>query len=87
MYDVSLVFCFEKNGVLSNVNDENSCIKELNKQEYLKLRSGEIISKGMIPKLDNAFAAIEAGVQQVTICHAKNVSAVETKCVGTKITG
>jgi acetylglutamate kinase len=85
VFDVSLVFCFEKNGVLLNVNDENSYMDRLNKLEYLKLRSGEIISKGMIPKLDNAFAAIEAGVQQVTICHAKNVSLVETKCVGTKI--
>jgi len=74
--EVNLVYCFEKPGVLKNVEDENSVIRKMNFSDYEKYKSGGIISKGMIPKLDNAFEAIKQGVRSVTICHAKELKAI-----------
>ena len=71
--EVNLIYCFEKSGVLKNVDDENSVIEKMNFKEYEKLKSEGIISKGMIPKLDNAFDAIKQGVKSVVICHAKDL--------------
>lgn len=73
LYEVNLIYCFEKSGVLKNVNDENSVIAKMNSVDYEKYKSEGIISKGMIPKLDNAFDAIKQGVKSVVICHAKDV--------------
>ncbi|MGL4907922.1 MAG: acetylglutamate kinase [Bacteroidales bacterium] len=69
-----LIFCFEKNGVLSNPEDENSAIAHINKERYAQYKEEGIISGGMIPKIDNAFAAIDAGVKEVVIKHAKNIN-------------
>ena len=69
-YDVQLNYCFEKNGVLENLEDKNSVIKTMTKTKYKQLLSDGTISKGMIPKLDNAFVAIQNGVQSVVIAHA-----------------
>ncbi|MFI5163703.1 MAG: acetylglutamate kinase [Bacteroidia bacterium] len=71
--DTTLIYCFEKSGVLRNVDDESSVIEKINSKEYEKLKSQGIISKGMIPKLDNAFDAIKNGVNGVVICHAKDL--------------
>ena len=71
--DVQLTFCFEKAGVLSNPDDASSLIPRITRESYTQLKADGIISGGMIPKIDNAFAAIEHGVQSVRITHASNL--------------
>ena len=71
--NVQLTFCFEKAGVLSNPDDEASVITKITPEIYTQLKADGIISGGMIPKIDNAFAAIEHGVQSVRITHASNL--------------
>jgi acetylglutamate kinase len=66
-FEVSLVYSFEKPGVLQDINDENSVIKKLHPAYYKDLKKTEKIFSGMIPKLDNAFKAIDAGVNKVII--------------------
>jgi acetylglutamate kinase len=72
-YDVRLVYCFEKKGVLENVDDENSVIRNINKNKYRQLLSEKKLFEGIIPKIDNAFAAIDAGVKEVLIGDAKDL--------------
>lgn len=67
--EVELCYCFEKAGVLLNVEDEGSLIEQLTPAHYQELRTKGAIAKGMIPKLDNAFRAAERGVQDVRIMH------------------
>lgn len=71
--EVQLTFCFEKAGVLSNPDDESSLIPRITRESYTQLKADGIISGGMIPKIDNAFAAIAHGVQSVRITHASNL--------------
>ena len=71
--NVQLTFCFEKAGVLSNPDDESSLIDRITHESYTQLKAESIVSGGMIPKIDNAFAAIEHGVQSVRITHASNL--------------
>lgn len=66
-YDVSLTFSFEKKGVLSNPDDENSVIPIITRASFKRLLDEGIIFGGMIPKMENAFAAIDAGVKEVII--------------------
>lgn len=80
-YDVTLVYCFEKKGVLMDENDDNSVIPELNKDLYKKYVEQGIITGGMLPKLDNAFGSIEKGVTQVVITQASEIG----KPSGTRI--
>ncbi len=68
-YETILIYCFEKKGVLSDPNDEGSVIPTLNIDSYQEYKAAGIIYKGMIPKLDNAFDALSAGVGKVVICH------------------
>lgn len=68
--DVTLHYCFEKNGVLRDVNDDNSVIPEINSASYADLKAQGIIADGMLPKLENAFAALDQGVRRVIIGHA-----------------
>lgn len=82
-YKVQLTYCFEKNGVLRDENNEHSIIPVLKKEEYMELKNEGIISKGMIPKLDNAFNALDAGIELVNICHAKNLQITGSNRVGT----
>jgi acetylglutamate kinase len=85
-YEVNLVYCFEKKGVLTDVDDDNSVIPVLRKEDYEQLKTDGVIHTGMIPKLDNAFKAIAEGVSQVTICHAAEVRlAVNEGVAGTRI--
>ncbi|MDR0333516.1 MAG: acetylglutamate kinase [Dysgonamonadaceae bacterium] len=72
-YDTSLYYCFEKEGVLKDINNPNSLISTMNKQECEAYKEQGIIADGMIPKLDNSFKAIENGVSEVIILHAKNL--------------
>ena len=71
--DVQLTFCFEKAGVLRDADDESSLIPSITSESYTQLKADGIVSGGMIPKIDNAFAAIEHGVQSVRITHASNL--------------
>ena len=71
--DAQLTFCFEKAGVLRDAEDESSVIECINRESYKQLLADGIVSGGMIPKIDNAFAAIEHGVQSVRITHATNL--------------
>ena len=71
--EVQLTFCFEKAGVLRDADDESSLIPRITRESYKQLLADGIVSGGMIPKIDNAFAAIEHGVQSVRITHASNL--------------
>jgi acetylglutamate kinase len=73
-YTVNLHYCFEKNGVLREVTDEQSVIPKINTVTYVELKQQGIIADGMLPKLENAFAALNQGVSQVIIGHARNIS-------------
>ena len=72
-YDVTLVFCFEKRGVLRDADDDDSVIPSLNRSEYEALKSEGVITDGMIPKLDNAFSTVDNGVKEVIITHASSL--------------
>lgn len=67
LYHVELYYCFEKNGVLKSVDDENSVIEYMDYGTYEQLRHQGIFHDGMLPKLDNSFHAIESGVSRVFI--------------------
>jgi acetylglutamate kinase len=69
-YAITLHYCFEKNGVLRDVKDDNSVIPEIDQASYAELKAQGIIADGMLPKLENAFAALEQGVRRVIIGHA-----------------
>mgnify|MGYP002523725198 CR=1 FL=1 len=73
IYDVSLVYCFEKRGVLSNPDDDNSVIAEIHAPDFPKLVGDGVVSGGMIPKIQNALQAVEAGVKRVIITAAKGL--------------
>lgn len=72
-YDVSLVYCFEKKGVLMNEHDDDSVIPQLDKASYQKYVQERIIQGGMLPKLENAFKSIEKGVSEVVITKASEI--------------
>lgn len=71
--DVTLHYCFEKNGVLRDVADDKSVIAQIDAASYAELKAQGIIADGMLPKLENAFAALHAGVKRVVIGHALNL--------------
>lgn len=73
-YDVSLVYCFEKAGVLMDEHDDASVIRNITPDSYEKLKGENIIHSGMIPKLDNAFDAISQGVKEVIITNVDNIN-------------
>ena len=72
-YQTSLYYCFEKEGVLRNIDDPNSIILSMTKLEYETYLKQDIIAGGMIPKLYNSFNAIDEGVSEVLIMHANNL--------------
>lgn len=81
-YDVTLTYCFEKNGVLRDPDDPTSVIKEMCKADFERYREDETVSGGMIPKLENAFNAIDAGVNKVVITNAQNLGTDSgTECI------
>lgn len=84
-YQINLSFCFEKKGVLRNPDDDESYIPVINRPEYERLKASKIISNGMIPKLDNAFDAINNGVHKVLLYHANQVATLETNLIGTQL--
>lgn len=72
-FDVTLVYCFEKKGVLKDENDEDSVIPVITPELFEQYVAEGVIQGGMIPKLENAFSAVEAGVTQVVITRASNI--------------
>lgn len=73
LYDVTLVYSFEKSGVLSNPDDDASVIREITHESFKQLVANGIVSGGMLPKIENALAAVEAGVKEVKITRADNL--------------
>jgi len=73
-YEASLIYCFEKKGVLRDIQDEQSVIKQIDTTNYRLLKEQGIIADGMIPKLDNAFDALAMGVKEVIIKHADDLT-------------
>ena len=73
LFDVTLVFCFEKKGVLSDENDDDSVIPVVTPELFKEYVEKGVIQGGMIPKLENSFSAIDAGVSQVVITLASAI--------------
>lgn len=71
---VNLIYCFEKDGVLYDKNDDSSVIPEINEEYFEQLKAEGRVADGMIPKLTNAFKAISNGVDKVIIKHALNLN-------------
>lgn len=84
-YDVSLVYCFEKKGVLRDITDEESAIPEISSAEFETLKADNIIAGGMLPKLQNAFAAITTGVKEVYIGKADELKNINKGSFGTRL--
>lgn len=72
-YEVNLIYCFEKKGVLLDVSNDDSVVPDLDKDRFAELKSKGVIDKGMIPKLENAFDALNKGVHRVLIGHADSI--------------
>jgi acetylglutamate kinase len=84
-YEVSLVYSFEKEGVMKDIDDDNSVIAGISKSYYEELKSSGVISAGMIPKLHNAFAAIDKGVKKVIIGKAERLHQLVEGTAGTTV--
>ena len=84
-YQVSLLYCFEKSGVLLDANDNNTVIASINPDYYTTLKSQQLIFAGMIPKLDNAFTAINNGVSKVIIGKAESIQDLVAGKAGTTL--
>lgn len=85
IYDVELIYSFEKSGVLMDADDDASVIPSINPTTYSELKEKQVIFAGMIPKLDNAFAAINSGVSKVIIGKAEQLQQLITGEAGTTI--
>lgn len=72
-FEVTLMFCFEKNGVLKNPDDDESVIPSITSTDFPRLVEEGVVSGGMLPKLENSFSAIDNGVTEVVITHADNI--------------
>lgn len=85
-YKVHLIYSFEKEGVLLNVAEEHSVVPLLTREHYRLLKEHKNIHSGMIPKLDNAFAALDAGVAKIIIGKAEKLNDLLSGASGTTIT-
>lgn len=74
-FDVTLMYCFEKKGVLSNPDDDNSVIPVVDEKLFKEYVESGAIQGGMIPKIENSLAAVKAGVKQVIITQASDIAA------------
>jgi acetylglutamate kinase len=85
-YEVHLIYSFEKEGVLLDASDESTVIGTIDPGTYLSLKASNAIYAGMIPKLDNAFAALKSGVAKVIIGKAERLHDLIIGSAGTTIT-
>jgi acetylglutamate kinase len=86
LYHVHLIYSFEKSGVLRDANDDSTLIRKIDPDSYADLKEKQLIFAGMIPKLDNAFAALDSGVAQVIIGKAEQLNQLIEGITGTTIT-
>jgi acetylglutamate kinase len=84
-YEVALIYSFEKSGVLTNAEDDSTVITSITQSSYKNLKEQQIIHSGMIPKLDNAFAALNKGVNKVIIGKAEQLEDLISGKAGTSI--
>jgi len=84
-FETSLVYCFEKKGVLRDINDENSVVSEIKEKDFIPLQKEGVVSDGMIPKLHNAFDAINKGVKEVLIGQASDLPLLKDNKFGSRI--
>ena len=86
VFYTTLIYCFEKKGVLMDIDDEESVIREIDPERYEELKIQQIIHSGMLPKLDNAFTAIACGVKAVVIGRSDDLGNItENKPFGTRL--
>lgn len=85
-YETSLIYCFEKRGVLRDVEDDLSLVSEIKFSEFEGLKADGTVSGGMIPKLHNAFEAIKSGVKDVYIGKADELPEIDNQKFGTRLT-
>jgi len=87
LYQVHLIYSFEKAGVLMDANDDATVIPIITPSSYTALKEKQVIFAGMIPKLDNAFAAINKGIHRVVIGKAEELEQLVEGSKGTSIQG
>lgn len=79
-YQTILIYCFEKNGVLRDVNNDESLIEKIDSKNYEILKNDHVIADGMLPKLENCFYALKHGVSKIVIGNPSIISSKEQKC-------
>ena len=84
-FETSLIYCFEKPGVLMNADDDKSVIRNINAETYIDLKNKNIISAGMLPKMENAFNALNKGVRNTRIGKADDLGQLIRGLTGTAI--
>lgn len=72
-HKVTLVYCFEKKGLLTDVNNENSVIKNVSSVDLEQLKQKQIITQGMLPKTENILHALKNGVEKVILCNSNDI--------------
>ncbi|WP_276091261.1 acetylglutamate kinase [Pedobacter sp. JY14-1] len=85
LYETSLVYCFEKRGVMRDLEDDGSLVPLIRMEEFEGLKAEGVVSGGMIPKLHNAFEAIRNGVIDVYIGKADELPQIEERNFGTRL--
>lgn len=85
IYETSLIYCFEKPGVLMDTDNDTSIIKKITATSYVELKEKNIITEGMIPKIDNAFAALNNGVKNIIIGKSEDLQQLIHQKSGTSI--
>lgn len=85
-YNVHIIYGFENEGVLKDINDPSSVIAHIDRPLYATLKNQKIINEGMIPKIDNAYEALDNGVQSVIIGKAEKMNELMNGTSGTIIT-
>ncbi len=84
-FAVNLYYCFEKPGVLTDIEDDASLIENLTYDAYQSLKQQGVIANGMIPKLDNAFHTLQQGVSQVYIMHHQQIEHIQQHLTATTL--
>nr|WP_068889990.1 acetylglutamate kinase [Pedobacter panaciterrae] len=85
LYDTSLIYCFEKRGVMKDIDDDQSLVSVIRMGEFETLKNEGVVSGGMIPKLHNAFEAIKSGVNAVYIGKADELPQIDQQNFGTRL--
>jgi len=85
LYETSLIYCFEKRGVMRDIDDDSSLVSEIKMEQFETLKNEGVVSGGMIPKLYNAFEAIKSGVSAVYIGKADELPQISGNNFGTRL--